>query len=141
VHYKRIASARDEAALNDLKAEIADRFGPLPEATRNLFRITQLKLRAGPAGLRRLDAGPGGGFVEFGPRTGVDPALLVELLRTESRTFRLDKQQRLRFTAPLEEAENRFCFVEQLVGRLVRSTAPAAGRATAAPPSGRAARS
>jgi transcription-repair coupling factor (superfamily II helicase) len=139
VHYKRIASARDEAALNDLKAEIADRFGPLPEATRNLFRITQLKLRAGPAGLRRLDAGPGGGFVEFGPRTGVDPALLVDLLRNEPRTFRLDKQQRLRFTAPLEEPENRFCFVEQLVGRLVRSASPAAGKSPAPP--GRVARS
>jgi transcription-repair coupling factor (superfamily II helicase) len=139
VHYKRIASARDEAALNDLKAEIADRFGPLPEPTRNLFRITQLKLRAGPAGLRRLDAGPGGGFIEFGPRTGVDPLLLVELLRNESRTFRLDKQQRLRFTAPLEEPENRFCFVEQLVGRLVRSARPASSKAAAQ--RGRAARS
>ncbi|MBL8225975.1 MAG: transcription-repair coupling factor [Chromatiales bacterium] len=139
VHYKRIASARDESALNDLKAEIADRFGPLPEPTRNLFRITQLKLRAGPAGLRRLDAGPGGGFVEFGPRTGVDPALLVDLLRNEPRTFRLDKQQRLRFTAPLEEPENRFCFVEQLVGRLVRSASPAAGKSPAPP--GRVARS
>jgi transcription-repair coupling factor (superfamily II helicase) len=136
VHYKRIASARDEAALNDLKAEIVDRFGPLPEATRNLFRITQLKLRAAPATVRRLDAGPAGGFVEFGPKPAVDPALIIELIRNEPKTFRLDRDQRLRFTAPLEDEDNRFCFVEQLVGRLARGTAP---RAAGAPPAPRAA--
>jgi transcription-repair coupling factor (superfamily II helicase) len=136
VHYKRIASARDEAALNDLKAEIADRFGPLPEATRNLFRITQLKLRAAPATVRRLDAGPAGGFVEFGPQPAVDPALVIDLIRNEPKTFRLDREQRLRFTAPLEDDDNRFCFVEQLVGRLARSAGP---RADGAAPAARAA--
>jgi transcription-repair coupling factor (superfamily II helicase) len=141
VHYKRIASSRSEAELNDLKAEIIDRFGPLPEATRNLFRITQLKLRAGPAGLRRLDAGPAGGRVEFGPRTAVDPGLIVELLRTDPRTFRMDREQRLRFAAPLDEAENRFCFVEQLVGRLVRSVGTPPGKAAAGTGTARAARS
>jgi transcription-repair coupling factor (superfamily II helicase) len=86
--------------------------------------------------VRRLDAGPAGGFVEFGPKPAVDPALIIELIRNEPKTFRLDRDQRLRFTAPLEDEDNRFCFVEQLVGRLARGTAP---RAAGAPPAPRAA--
>jgi transcription-repair coupling factor (superfamily II helicase) len=38
VHYKRIASARSEEALRELQMELVDRFGSLPEPTRNLFR-------------------------------------------------------------------------------------------------------
>ncbi|MFK5289069.1 TRCF domain-containing protein, partial [Glaesserella parasuis] len=35
--YKRIASAESDEALKDLKIELIDRFGLLPEATKNLF--------------------------------------------------------------------------------------------------------
>jgi transcription-repair coupling factor (superfamily II helicase) len=80
VHYKRIASARTDQALRELQVELIDRFGPLPEATRNLFHLTALRLRAEPLGIRRLDAGPAGGFVEFGPATTVSPVWLVRLL-------------------------------------------------------------
>src|SRR5699024_3311503 len=42
--YKRIASARDETALRELKVEMIDRFGLLPEPLKQLFAITGLKL-------------------------------------------------------------------------------------------------
>jgi transcription-repair coupling factor (superfamily II helicase) len=115
VHYKRIASARTDQALRELQVELVDRFGPLPEATRNLFHLTALRLRAEPLGIRRLDAGPAGGFVEFGPATTVSPVWLVKLLRDELGTYRLDRQQKLRFKADLEEKAARFSFVEQLL--------------------------
>ena len=121
MHYKRIASARSEEALRELKVELVDRFGPLPEPTRNLFRMTALRLAAEPLAIRRLDAGPAGGFVEFGPRTTVSPAWIVTQLRTAPKTFRLDKSQRFRFSAPLESPETRFAFVEKLVAEMLAS--------------------
>ncbi|MBN8281058.1 MAG: transcription-repair coupling factor, partial [Gammaproteobacteria bacterium] len=121
VHYKRIASARTDEALRELQVELVDRFGPLPEPTRNLFRMTALKLKAGPLAIRRLDAGPAGGFVEFGPRTTVNPAWIVTQVRTAPKTFRLDKQQKFRFSAPLEDPEARFAFVERLVADMLAS--------------------
>ena len=44
--YKRIAAAADEAALDELTAELHDRFGPLPAAAQSLLRIAKLKIRA-----------------------------------------------------------------------------------------------
>src|SRR5947209_5611393 len=59
--YKRIAAAESEAALDDLAAEIQDRFGPAPPAAQSLLRIARLKLAARALGVRRLDLGPQGG--------------------------------------------------------------------------------
>ena len=58
--YKRIAAADDDAALDELNAEIIDRFGALPPSTQHLLRIARLKLRARALGIRRLDIGPAG---------------------------------------------------------------------------------
>ena len=50
--YKRIASAENGEALKELKVELIDRFGLLPEATKNLFQITQIRHLAKTFGLK-----------------------------------------------------------------------------------------
>jgi len=115
VHYKRIASARTERELQDLQVELIDRFGLLPEASRNLFRITEIRLRATPIGIQRLEMSATGGLIEFSAKTSVDPAILVHLLESEPGRFRLDRQQRLRVTDDLEQPDRRFALAEQLV--------------------------
>jgi transcription-repair coupling factor (superfamily II helicase) len=61
VLYKRIASTQTRAELDDLKAEMIDRFGPMPQYAQSLFRSAQIKLRAGDLGIRKIDAGATGG--------------------------------------------------------------------------------
>ncbi|MFP4603260.1 MAG: transcription-repair coupling factor, partial [Halochromatium sp.] len=51
VTYKRIASAADRAELKDLQVEMIDRFGLLPEPTKALFAVTELKLKVQPYGI------------------------------------------------------------------------------------------
>src|SRR5690606_9000107 len=55
--YKRIAAAQTAEALDELNAELYDRFGPLPAPAQNLLRIAHLKLIARELGVRRLDLG------------------------------------------------------------------------------------
>src|SRR5690606_38003502 len=59
--YKRLASATSEDELRDLKVELIDRFGLLPDATRNLFAVTSLKLKALELGIDRIEASATGG--------------------------------------------------------------------------------
>jgi len=54
IQYKRIASASDKTELRELQVEMIDRFGLLPDPTKNLFRITELKLGATPLGIKKL---------------------------------------------------------------------------------------
>ncbi|MBK1726761.1 transcription-repair coupling factor [Halorhodospira neutriphila] len=118
VQYKRISSAASDTELEELQVEMIDRFGLLPEAARNLFRVAALKLRAAALGIRKLEAGAGGGIVHFGAQPSVDPARLVQLVQQAPQTYRLDSQQRLHFSGDLAEAQARFEAVEALLKTL-----------------------
>ena len=116
--YKHIAAAADDAALDELTAELADRFGPLPPAAHNLLRIARLKLRARALGVRRLDLGAQGGTVLFEEHARVDPATLVRMIGQGQREYRLDGPLKLRVTRALPAESARFDYAAQLLQRL-----------------------
>ncbi|WP_075181014.1 transcription-repair coupling factor [Pantoea sp. 1.19] len=101
--YKRIASADDEGELNDLKVELIDRFGLLPDPARNLLAIAGLRLMARQLGIRRVEASEKGGFIEFAEQNKVDPGWLIGLLQQAPDQWRLDGPTRLKFIRDLEE--------------------------------------
>ncbi len=116
--YKRIASARDEAELRELQVEMIDRFGLLPESVKNLFRVTGLKLKATPVGVKKIEAGPKGGRIVFGPEPKVDPVKLVKLIQQQPKVYKLDGKDKLRFAKELLDAETRVAAVETLLDRI-----------------------
>ena len=116
--YKRIAAADSDTALDDLTAELHDRFGPLPPAAQNLLRIAKLKLKARALGVRRLDLGPQGGSVLFEERSGVDPATVVRMIRQGAREYRLEGPLKLRVSRQLPAEGARFEYAAQLLQRL-----------------------
>lgn len=116
--YKRIAAAAGPEGLDDLTAEIHDRFGPLPAPAQSLIRIAKLKLTARAIGIRRLDLGPQGGSVTFEERNSIDPATLVRLVQQAPREYRLEGPLRLRLARALPNEEARFDFGASLMKRL-----------------------
>nr|WP_221200422.1 transcription-repair coupling factor [Litorivivens lipolytica] len=120
--YKRIASATSEDDLRELQVEMIDRFGLLPEPTKNLFRLAKLKLDADRLGILKVEASAQGGRLEFSDEPRIDPANLVTLVQTKPARYRLDGATALRFSEPLADNEARFQFVENLI----RELAPAA---------------
>ncbi|MBR9828330.1 MAG: transcription-repair coupling factor [Oceanospirillales bacterium] len=116
--YKRIANAADAAALDELQVEMIDRFGLLPEPTRNLIRLTHVKLRAEALGIIKLDAGDKGGRLEFEAEPNVDPLALITMIQRQPQRFRLDGASILRFTQPMEKVASRFEAVETLLTQL-----------------------
>jgi transcription-repair coupling factor (superfamily II helicase) len=128
--YKRIASAADAQALEDLQVEMVDRFGLLPPPTRNLFRVTGLKLAARDLGVRKIDAGPLGGYVLFNEDNQADPQTVIRLVQKDARHYRLDGPLKLRFTWRAENEAERFEKTAALIEALrPRIAEPAARRA------------
>lgn len=113
--YKRIASATSNAQLRDLQIEMIDRFGLLPDATKNLFQQTQLKLQLQPMGISKLDVGAEHGRIEFTADTPIDPFTLVKLVQTKPKSFRLEGGNRLRFTFNMATIEQRFRVIENVL--------------------------
>lgn len=117
--YKRLASAESVEALKDLKVELIDRFGLLPEATRNLFQITQLRHLATPLGLKKVDVGINGGYLEFKPTAQPDPMKFLQLIQSDKNVYKFEGAQKFRFNLPLVSNAERLEFVSALIKKLV----------------------
>lgn len=118
ITYKRMANAKDEDQLNELKVEMIDRFGSLPDSTKNLFRLTTLKLQAQKMGIAKVDAGPRGGRIEFGAQTTVHPLTIVKMIQKQPQFYKLDGADKLKFNLESETAEQRLDLVEKLLTQL-----------------------
>ena len=115
VMYQRIANAEHDAALKELQVEMIDRFGLLPAQIKNLFRQNRLKLKAQAIGVTRIEASAANGRMEFGKNTNIDPMVLVKLVQTQPRNFKLEGGTKLRFTLAMEHIETRFQRMEDLI--------------------------
>ena len=118
--YKRIASAENVEALKELKVELTDRFGLLPEATKNLFQITQIRHLAKTLGLKKIEAGINGGFLEFKATATPDPMKFLQLIQQDKTAYKFDGPLKFKFTKPLESNEARLQFVTELVETLAK---------------------
>lgn len=113
--YKRIASARSDTELTELKIELIDRFGLLPDAGRYLLAAASLRLQAQALGIRRIEAQEKGGFIEFSEKNHVDPAYLIGLLQNNPKQYRLDGPSKLKFICDLTDRTKRIEFVADLL--------------------------
>ncbi|MGF1723252.1 transcription-repair coupling factor [Photobacterium nomapromontoriensis] len=120
--YKRIASADSETMLNELKVELIDRFGLLPEATTNLLTLNHIKLKAAGIGIRKIEAGEKGGFIEFNQNAAIDPGFLVGLLQSQPQHFRMEGPTKLKVLAPMSDRKDRIKYVDGLLTKLAENT-------------------
>ncbi len=116
--YKRIANASDPEELGRLEEEMIDRFGALPQSAKDLFRITRLKQRAAPLGVRKIELGAHGGRVLFHAQAEVDPLALVKLVQTQLHTYKLEQGDKIRITASLPDADARIGALDRLFDQL-----------------------
>jgi len=118
IMYKRIASATDEDDLRELQVEMIDRFGLLPDAVKMLFRVTELKLRALPMGIHKIDIGENGGRLVFTKEPHVDTGKILQLIQSQPGLYRLDGNDKLRFSKDMPDIEDRFRHIDFLLQEL-----------------------
>ena len=116
--YKRIAAAESKQELDELKVELIDRFGLLPEATKNLLQIAEMRLMVKPLKVLKIDAGAQGGFIEFSPSAKVDPEKFIKLIQQNPIVYRFDGPLKFKFVKALPENKERLEFVMDLVKTL-----------------------
>ncbi len=89
--YKRLAGAATDAEVAELRAELLDRFGPLPEHAERLLDVVRLRVAARALGVEKLEAGDGVALVTFSPATPLPPARLVRAIQTSRGRLRMKR--------------------------------------------------
>ena len=112
--YKRLASAKDTAQIDQLHEEIVDRFGRLPAPAQTLIDMHRLRVLARPYGVQKVDAGPQITHISFRPQAPIDPARVIELIR-KHRHIKLVGNEKLRIEKDLPEAKDRAQMVRDVL--------------------------
>ena len=123
VLYKRVAQAKSKEQLDEVQVEMIDRFGLLPDATKQLFVQAEVRLRAERLGISTIDVGAGGGSVKFEETTPVPVNALIQLLQSNPKEFKLAGSDTLRFIKNLESTADRKNYVDGLLQRWEKACA------------------
>jgi len=81
--YKRISGLTTEGEVSDLRAELEDRYGPLPVEVENLMDYARLRLAAEKCLVKSLERQKDGITIQFHEKTPVMPERLVEIVSSE----------------------------------------------------------
>lgn len=95
--YRRIAALKDHESLEDLRQELIDRFGPIPQEVRNLFDVIGLKALCQKAHVERLDVGAKGVVIGFKNNVFPNPDGLIAYLQKVG-NVKIRPDQRVAFT-------------------------------------------
>ncbi len=110
--YRRISATGNSspAELQDLRDELIDRYGPLPEEAKTFFEMVGLKYQLRLLGIEKLEQGPEILAFSFREQTPVEPPAILSLIkekpRKKEKPIRLTPDNRL--LVPLPNPEELF---------------------------------
>jgi transcription-repair coupling factor (superfamily II helicase) len=84
--YKRIAGAETEQQLQDVRAELADRFGEPPGPVRNLVDASALKMLCQRIGVAGIDRKQNAAHIKFAESAEIDPSKLAQYVASNRGT-------------------------------------------------------
>ena len=90
--YRRLSAATGNAVLQELRNEMQDRFGVLPEATRQLLEVLEIKILARRLGLERIEQRGSEVRLTFHAATPLGPERLLPWLASDNPGFRFQSE-------------------------------------------------
>ena len=103
------------AAREAFAAELIDRFGPLPEETKQLLEITAVKILCKRLGVAKVSAGPKGALLGFRETAPLDTAKLVAYVQKRPNALKLRPDMKLVAGGAWPDAPARLAAVKTLL--------------------------
>ena len=113
------AIAEHEAEIEAMAAELADRFGPLPQEVENLLQVVAIKRLCREAGVEKLDAGPKGVVLSFHRNQFRNPGGLVQWVAAQKGLVKLRPDHKLALLREMELPQ-RIRVAKDLLAALVK---------------------
>lgn len=121
--YKRIASANDDSKLKDIKVEMIDRFGLLPDPVIYLLEIAALKRYGKELGISRIKFSDKGGFIEFLDNHKLSVDFLISLIQKNPESYQLNGANKIKLLQTNLSRQERLQFLQQLLLEFMKNKA------------------
>jgi len=115
--YKRMANCESRERLDELREELVDRFGVLPEPARALLECHALRIAAKPVGVARVDATHESVQLQFIKNPPIDGAKIISMVQRR-KDLRLSGPEKLRMEAKMPGWPERAKAVQELLLQL-----------------------
>ncbi|HEY2467144.1 MAG TPA: transcription-repair coupling factor [Terracidiphilus sp.] len=117
--YKKIAGAESEKAIADLRAEMEDRYGALPDSTVYLLEAAALRLECGRMGIAQIDRKRAELQIRFMEKAAIDPQHLMRLVaRNAKRGAQFTPQGLLKFPMVATRPDDVLLEIRDLLSKL-----------------------
>ena len=116
--YKRIASANNEEELKDLKIEMIDRFGLLPDSTSNLFESSSLKNYSNHIGVLKINIYDDKAEITLNEKNSIDTSKIINLIQTKPTQYQLKNQNTIVINESMEPDMSRISKISKLLSTI-----------------------
>ena len=117
--YKKVAGGASEKALVDLRAEMEDRYGPLPDSTVYLLEAASLRLECERIGVAQIDRKRTELQIRFTENAAIDPQQLMRLVaRNAKRGAQFTPQGLLKFPLAATRSDEVLLEIRDLLTKL-----------------------
>ena len=99
-----------------------DRFGRLPEPTKGLFKLAELRQIAQKLGIKKVEAGQTDGRLCFSDNTPVEPKAIITMVQSEPQRYQIQRNDQLKFKANMINTDMRFSAVSGILNLLLSKT-------------------
>ncbi len=116
--YKRIGEIKNKEGIADMREELIDRFGKLPEEVDNLLKTVEIKLLCRSANVEKVDAGAKGILVAFHNNVFKAPEKLLELIARSFGSIKVRPDQKLFIEQNLDSYALRVETIKNFIAKL-----------------------
>jgi transcription-repair coupling factor (superfamily II helicase) len=121
--YKKIAGATSEAAVNEVRSEMEDRYGAPPDATVYLLEAAMLRLECERMGVAQIDRKRGELQIRFTENAKVEPQQLMRLVaRNAKRGAQFTPQGLLKYPLAATRSDEVLLEIRELLENLAPRT-------------------
>ncbi|MEO5667796.1 MAG: transcription-repair coupling factor [Bdellovibrionota bacterium] len=99
--YRRLAASITEDEIEEIAAEMLDRFGSPPESVQNLYLLMRIKCQLRRLGIRAAVASRSGVSLTFDDQTPVDPQKMIESIKRYPAHYQLTPDGKLLIKRPV----------------------------------------
>ena len=117
--YKRLSSITLEEEIDEIAAELIDRFGSLPQEVETLIDTIGLKNLCKKTNIEKIDCGNNGFLISFKNNTFSNPAELIKYINNKKNYISIRPDQRL-FVKFNEQKENLIDYIKSIVNDFLK---------------------
>ncbi|MFL5186801.1 MAG: transcription-repair coupling factor, partial [Microvirga sp.] len=118
--YRRLSTFETDQEIDAFRAELVDRFGPVPSEVDQLLKIMAIKVLCRRANVEKVDGGPKGIIISFRDNSFANPTGLISYVTEQASFAKVRPDMKIVFIRDVETPDERIKASTTILRSLVR---------------------